>query len=99
MGTMLDRLEPNEDLMSIGHHIDSHNGESTFVIRDDGNLVLYRAGGKARWETHTDGRPVSHAVMQGDGNFVMYGPGGVYIWDTATGGHPGAWLIVQDDGN
>jgi hypothetical protein len=95
---MADRLNPGDDLAGIGS-ITSQNGQSTLVMQGDGNLVLYRSGGIARWATATDGRVVSQAVMQGDGNFVMYGPGGTYIWDTATDGHPGAWLIVQDDGN
>jgi hypothetical protein len=95
---MADRLNPNDDLAVIGS-ITSQDGGSTLVMQGDGNLVLYRSGGKARWATGTDGQTVSQAIMQGDGNFVMYGPGGAYIWDTATDGHPGAWLIVQNDGN
>ncbi len=95
---MADRLNPNDDLAVIGS-ISSQDGRSTLVMQGDGNLVLYRSGGKARWATGTDGKTVSQAIMQGDGNFVMYGPGGVYIWDTATDGHPGAWLIIQNDGN
>jgi len=95
---MADRLNPYDDLAVIGS-IGSPNGRSTLVMQGDGNLVLYRSGGKARWATATDGKVVSQAVMQGDGNFVMYGPGGEYIWDTATDGHAGAYLVVQDDGN
>jgi hypothetical protein len=94
---MADKLNPSDDFAVIGS-ITSQDGRSTLVMQGDGNLVLYRSGGKARWATGTNGT-VSQAVMQGDGNFVMYGPGGAYIWDTATDGHPGAYLIVQDDGN
>ena len=95
---MTDRLNPNNDLAMIGS-ITSQNGRSTLVMQGDGNLVLYRTGGKVRWATSTDGQTITQAIMQGDGNFVMYGPGGVYLWDTATDGHPGAYLVVQDDGN
>jgi hypothetical protein len=95
---MADRLNPNDDLAVAGA-ISAPNGSSTLVMQGDGNLVLYRAGGTARWASNTEGKSVSQAIMQGDGNFVMYGPGGEYVWDTATDGHPGAYLIVQDDGN
>ena len=95
---MADKLNPNDDLALIGS-VTSQDGRSTLVMQGDGNLVLYRSGGKARWATGTEGQAVSQAIMQGDGNFVMYGPGGAYIWDTATAGHPGAVLVIQDDGN
>jgi len=95
---MSDTLNTNEDLTATGA-ITSSNSGSTLVMQGDGNLVLYRPGGRARWATNTAGRSVSQAIMQGDGNFVMYGPGGEYIWDTATDGHPGARLVVQNDGN
>jgi hypothetical protein len=95
---MTDKLNPNDDLVVIGS-ITSQNGQSTLVMQGDGNLVLFRSGGKTRWATGTSDHTVSQAIMQGDGNFVMYGPGGAYIWDTGTDGHPGAYLIVQDDGN
>jgi hypothetical protein len=95
---MTDRLNAYDDLASIGT-ITSTDGRFSLVMQGDGNLVLYRSGGKPRWATGTDGRTVSRAVMQGDGNFVIYGPADAYIWDTATDGHPGAWLTVQNDGN
>ena len=82
---MADKLNPNDDLAAIGS-ITSQNGQSTLILQGDGNLVLYRSGGKARWATNTDGKTVSQAIMQSDGNFVMYGPGNQYIWDTATNG-------------
>jgi hypothetical protein len=95
---MSDKLNANEDLISTGS-LTSQDGRFTLVMQGDGNLVLYRHGGNARWATNTDGRIVSRAIMQGDGNFVMYGPGGAYIWDTATDGHPGAYMTIQNDGN
>jgi hypothetical protein len=95
---MADRLNPGNELAVMGS-IKSQDGRWTLTMQADGNLVLYRSGGRARWATGTYGKTVSRAIMQGDGNFVMYGPDGKYIWDTATDRHPGAWLIVQNDGN
>jgi hypothetical protein len=95
---MPDRLNP-DDSLAVGGSITSQNGRFTLTLQNDGNLVLYRVAGSARWATGTDGRAAARAIMQGDGNFVMYGPSGEYIWDSATDGHPGAWLIAQDDGN
>ena len=94
---MADKLNAYDDLAVIGS-ITSQNGQSSLVMQGDGNLVLYRSGGTARWATGTVGKVVSQAVMQGDGNFVMYGPGAVYIWDTATDGHPDHVLRRFDRG-
>jgi hypothetical protein len=95
---MTSTLNVNDDLEVI-KTLTSPNGSSTFTMQADGNLVLYRANGKARWATGTVGKTVSQAVMQGDGNFVLYAPGSSMVWATGTGGHPGATLVVQDDGN
>jgi hypothetical protein len=95
---MTDKLNVNDDLEVI-KTLTSANGRSTFTMQGDGNLVLYRVGGKARWATGTAGKTVSQAIMQGDGNFVLYGPGRSFVWASNTGGHPGATLVVQDDGN
>jgi hypothetical protein len=93
---MVNRLNPGDDLSTIGQ-LSSQDNSSTLVLQGDGNLVLYRSTGLARWATSTS-NAVS-AVMQGDGNFVLYAPGGLAVWDTGTWGHPGAFLVVQDDGN
>ncbi len=94
---MPDRLYPDQNLWTNGS-ITSKSGDYHLVMKDDGNLVLYRSDGRARWSTGTSGRNVSNAVMRRDGNFVMVGPDGE-VWSTGTDGHPGAWLAVQDDGN
>lgn len=95
---MTNRLNPGDSL-AVGESITAADGQFTLIMQNDGNLVLYRTGGPARWATGTYGRTVARAIMQYDGNFVLYGPGGEPIWTTATYGHPGAWLIVQKDGN
>ncbi|MBC9932747.1 hypothetical protein [Chitinophaga qingshengii] len=94
----MDRLLPGQSLR-VGDSLTSPNKQSTLILQADGNLVLYRAGNRARWATNTDGRQVEILEMQGDGNLVMYGPGRSYVWDTATDAHYGAWFILQDDGN
>jgi hypothetical protein len=95
---MVDKLNANDDLAVIGS-LTSLNGKSKLVMQNDGNLVLYRSGGKTRWATGTAGRTVSKAIMQPGGDFVLLGPGGAFIWSTQTHGHPGSHLVVQDDGN
>lgn len=76
----------------------SPNGQYTFVMQGDGNLVLYAARGKALWAAYTNG-PDRRAVMQSDGNFVVYDSANQALWHTKTGGKPGARLEVQDDAN
>ena len=70
---MADRLNPGDGLIAISS-INSPNNGSTMEMQDDGNLVLYRVQGVARWATGTSGKVVSQALMQSDGNLVLYGP-------------------------
>ncbi|MGL4635522.1 MAG: hypothetical protein ACRCWF_06055 [Beijerinckiaceae bacterium] len=70
------------------------NGGSV-QMQSDGNLVVYRPDGKARWSsaTHTSGvnRPMT-LVMQNDGNLVVYDSrGGAALWSSVGGrnGRPG----------
>ena len=103
---MSDRLNPGDNL-AVGGAITSLDGRFTLVLQADGNLVLYQAGGVARWATGTGTAsrkpPDWQAIMQTDGNFVLYwhrgGSPAEPAWATATDGHPGAYLAVQDDGN
>ena len=91
--------------LTLGQSITSANGEFSFVLQNDGNLVLYAEGGAvssvALWASGTAGQQVWQAVMQNDGNLVLYAPDEqTPLWASGSGpGHPGAWLIVQDDGN
>jgi hypothetical protein len=95
---MSERLNSGESL-AVGASLASQDARSTFIMQGDGNLVLYRSSGEARWASSTDGHAVSQAIMQSDGNFVIYGSGGEPIWATGTDGHPGASMVVQNDGN
>ncbi|MEW5739226.1 MAG: phosphodiester glycosidase family protein, partial [Myxococcota bacterium] len=84
-------LAPNQAVTSC-------NGRFSFVHQGDGNVVLYD-GGRALWNTRTNGRATGALVMQGDGNLVLYSPASVALWNTRTHGNTGATLRVQDDGN
>lgn len=94
---MNNRLLPNQ-VLPRGEKLVSSNGLYTFVMQDDGNLVLYKKG-KALWASKTQHISVKECVMQGDGNLVLYRYDGKPVWDSHTNGKPGANLIVQDDGN
>lgn len=93
----MDRLSPDQSLPA-GSELNSPNGQHRLVMQTDGNLVLYRANGAAKWASGTDGRSIAAAIMQGDGNLVMYDPNGA-VWASGTDGNPGAVLVMQDDGN
>jgi hypothetical protein len=81
---MTDRLNPNDRLFQ-GQYITSADGRFTLILQGDGNLVLYKPGGRPIWATGTSG-PVTEAVMQQDGNFVLYTPQGA-IWASNTQGN------------
>ena len=91
-------LRPGQ-VLGRGASIASTNGAYSFVMQDDGNLVLYRSGGPALWATGTDGISVRHAVMQDDGNLVLYDYANRPRWASNTHGNPGSFLEVQCDGN
>jgi hypothetical protein len=90
-------IEANHGL-TVGEGIASCNGEFTFILQSDGNLVLYRDQ-TALWASHTVSSDTRRLVMQGDGNLVSYTQAGKAVWNSKTNGHSGARLAVQDDGN
>jgi hypothetical protein len=85
--------------LNRGQSLTSPNGCFTFVLQDDGNLVLYGSRNKALWASNTDTKAVERAVMQTDGNLVLYGYNKTAVWSSRTDGRDGSRLIVQNDGN
>ncbi len=81
-----------------GQGVKSYGGQYTFIVQNDGNVVLYGPSG-ALWATNTAGQSISALAMQGDGNLVLYSLLGQALWASNTAGNPGARLAVQDDGN
>ncbi|MEU7203789.1 trypsin-like serine protease [Streptomyces sp. NPDC045470] len=75
-------------------------------MQDDGNLVVYKAGGGQGkggdlWSTKTSKNPGAFLHLQDDGNLVVYkktgGPGkGGSLWDSATWGRPSTLAGGQD---
>ena len=97
--TQTGRLLPGQGLMP-GGTIKSGDGRFTFMMQNDGNLVLHGPGGEAMWASNTAGHTnVWEVVMQGDGNLVVYDAHSKVLWASNTAGKPGASLIVQNDGN
>jgi hypothetical protein len=77
----------------------SCNGQYFLNMQPDGNLVIYRAGVGATWQSHRYGRGPSSLSVQGDGNVVTYQFTGRASWWTGTNGKAIAGLYMQDDGN
>lgn len=89
---------PGEGL-AAGESLSSCDGRFTLAMQSDGNLVLYKNGVGALWNTGSEGKLGYVAVMQSDGNFVLYDRHAKPLWFSRTYGHPGARLEVQTDGN
>ena len=83
--------------LSPGQKLISENGKFTFVMQNDGNLVLYYRG-KAYWASGTSGRSPKKLIMQDDGNLVIYFNDAA-PWSTRTNGNGPSHLVMQDDGN
>lgn len=84
--------------MPPGSSLVSNNGQYSFQVQTDGNLVVYK-GGSALWSSKTGGQPIRDFVIQGDGNLVMYRTNGTAGWASGTNGKAITALIMQDDGN
>lgn len=90
--TMGQKLVPNQALVSRKELF-------SFILQDDGNLVLYGPTG-VLWASCTMGRhDVRDMVMQDDGNLVIYVQSGGAIWDSGTYPWMKPKLVMQNDGN
>lgn len=49
-------------------------------MQNDGNFVVYDAGGVALWSTGTVGNPGARLAIQDDGNLVVYRADGQALW-------------------
>ena len=50
------------------------------LIQQEGNLVVYNAGGTAIWHNGTGGHPGAFLTLQDDGNLVVYDASGKALW-------------------
>lgn len=80
----------------------SRNGQYSFCMQTDGNIVLYSPS-RALWASGTWGRAGSlpyRLIMQADGNLVGYNAANQPFWASNTYRASGNYhLIMQDDGN
>ncbi len=91
-----DRLNAGEALLP-GQNITS--GNYSLILQRDGNLVLYKGGKEALWDSATPGSGAARVVMQRDGNLVIYNGSGGVLWASNTPNKPESYLRVQSDGN
>lgn len=81
-----------------GWSIASPNHACKLTMQDDGNLVVYRAGGEVAWASGT-ASPGSTLRFQPDGNLVMYSADGQPVWHSNTYTNNGGSALLQDDCN
>lgn len=74
----------------------SPNRQWLMTLQLDGNLVVYAADLRPRWQTGTSVRP-RNAGMNEDGEFALYAHDGTKVWSTGTNA-PGARLILENTG-
>jgi len=87
------------DILEIGSSLLSLDERYTFILQGDGNLVLYKPGGRAIWSSGTVGKGAVRLVMQYDGNLVLYRADWTPVWYSSTAGNSSSALIPQSDGN
>jgi hypothetical protein len=90
-------IAPGERLIP-NHLYYSPNKSVYLAFQSDGNMVIRNAAGQTIWNTGTNGKGATQAVLQSDGNLVVYA-GGKALWNSQSHGNPGARLWIQDDGN
>jgi hypothetical protein len=79
----------------------SCDGRFQLKMQSDGNLVLYKNGGGALWDSNTNGDGSDRVIMQEDGNLVVYKSSGSPVWSAKSNSTANryAHLLVQNDGN
>jgi len=90
------------DKLYAGELIYSKSKMFYLTYQQDGNLVMYRTGGKALWSTSTHGKGGHYLSMQSDGNLVIYKENGGVVWALTYEDYSrksGAKLYLQDDSN
>lgn len=96
--TARNRLTPGQTLQ-IGGSVTSLNGQYTFALQGDGNLVLSRQGNPL-WGSQTNGQGGVLLSMGPDGILRLTAPNGQVVWQTRSSGSPGNYFFeMQDDGN
>ncbi len=78
----------------------SANPAYKLILQGDGNLVVYKRSGKAKWQSRTARTGSGNRlVLQGDGNLVLYKHRHA-LWNSHTA-HTGSHnrLVMQGDGN
>ena len=83
--------------LELGSSLTSPNGNYTFRMQQEGDLVL-DCNGNSIWSSGTNGS-VKGLAFQGDSNLVIYSTEGTALWSSRTPNTEGAMLQVQDDGN
>lgn len=92
------RLLPGQALQP-GSAVTSLNGQYTFSLQTDGNIVVSNAG-RPIWASQTNGQGGTALILGTDGILRLSGPGGQVLWQTRSSGSPGLYyFLMQDDGN
>ncbi|MFN8608459.1 MAG: hypothetical protein U0931_13060 [Vulcanimicrobiota bacterium] len=92
------RLLPGQPLRA-GAAVNSLNGQYSFALQADGNLVLSRSGTPI-WASQTNGQGGTTLILGTDGILRLTAPNGQVVWQTRSSGSPGIYyFLVQDDGN
>lgn len=73
-----------------------NNQVVTFIMQDNGDLVLYTQSGRRCWASNTANRG-DRAVYQSDGNFVIYS-GNAATWASNTVGIYGNTVDINGEG-
>jgi hypothetical protein len=93
-----DRLVPGQNLQA-GGVVNSLNGQYTFALQVDGNVVLSH-GGNPIWASETSGQGGTLLSLGPDGVMRLSAPNGQVVWQTRSSGSPGNYyFLMQDDGN
>lgn len=92
------RLIPGQPLI-LGSSFSSLNGQYTFSLQVDGNIVLAR-NGSPLWASETNGQGGNVLMLGTDGILRLNAPNGQVVWQTQSSGSPGSYFLeMQDDGN
>ena len=98
---MSSQLLPGQSL-GAGDSVVSDNGQYTFILQTDSNIVLYinynTPNQKSLWSAHTVGKGIEQVTMETDGKLLGFDSAGHKVWSLGVDAPKNSFLQVTDDG-
>ena len=87
------------EVLTAGRRLSEPTGEYSALMREDGNLVVYRVVDSTQtWASQTRSHSSASLLMKDDGELAIHALDGQRLWCSPTSGNPGAFVQLHEDG-